>query len=255
LRVLGFLEVPWFRWRERAAMRLMLLLLTGDGAHVQAWYVYGGVFGAALIQSLGIPFPTVVVLVAAAVYASTVSTVSLVVLIAATILGGLIGSSVAFALGLRMGERVLGFAWRHLHLSERKVKLGIYLLERYDWQILVMGRFVSVIRPFQGYLAGSVRLTWRVFLLFTGIGLALWASVYALGAYLFGSNFTSVRDTAVGKVVVGLVVVVVVCGAVLLYRSMERLEEEAERVMPGSLGPPFQLGRSADVNGVNPGGS
>lgn len=233
-------------------MRPMLLMLLVDSSSVPVDYIYVAVFGAALIQSIGVPFPTVAILIAAGLYASTVSTISLVAVIVAAILGGLIGSSVAFALGLRMGERVLEFLWRHAHLSDGKVKLGLYLLERYGGQMLVVGRFVSVIRPFQGYLAGSVRLTWRVYLLFTAIGLTLWASIYATGAYLFGSNFTSVRDTTAGKVVVGLVAVMVVCGAVALYRNMGRLQAEAERAMPGPLGPPFHIQPSAEVT---PGGA
>jgi membrane protein DedA with SNARE-associated domain len=229
-------------------MRLMLLTLAAASSPVPAGYVYGAVFGATLLQSMGIPFPAVAILIAAAIDASADSAVSLPVVIGAAVLGGLIGSSAAYLIGSRMGERLLGYLWRHQRISERKMKLGIYLLEEYDWQMLVLGRFVSVIRPLQGYLAGSVRLKWQMFLLFTAIGLGLWASVYAVGAYLFGSNFPSLGDTAAATVILVLIAVGLIYGAVQFYRGIGRLEAAAERAMPGPLTSPLHLPRSAEVN-------
>jgi membrane protein DedA with SNARE-associated domain len=49
------------------------------------------------------------------------------------------------------------------------------------------GRFVSILRTYAAFLAGTTRMHWRRFLAFNAAGGITWATIYGLAYYYFGS--------------------------------------------------------------------
>jgi len=62
----------------------------------------------------------------------------------------------------------------------------------------------------------------------------VWATIYGLGGYLLGDNVHRVEGP-VGIILVVLAVIVIIAGFILVRRNEKRLEDEAERAMPGPL--------------------
>jgi membrane protein DedA with SNARE-associated domain len=122
------------------------------------------------IQCAGIPFPGGAVLLAAAIYAGTTHQLAIAPIILAAAVGSILGNLIGYLLGSRGGYRLLDRYGQLLRLDERKLKLGQYLFLRHGGLIVVLGRFVSVSRTSEAFLAGVIKMGWVRFLLFTVVG-------------------------------------------------------------------------------------
>lgn len=67
-----------------------------------------------------------------------------------------------------------------MRLDERKLKTARYLFERHGAQVVFLGRFVSVLRTYAAFLAGTSRMRWRKFLPANASGGIAWAAIYTL---------------------------------------------------------------------------
>ena len=100
----------------------------------------------------------------------------------------------------------------------------------------MLGRFFSVSRTWEAFLAGINHMGWVNFLLFTVVGGGL-GTVIGLGAYYLGDSLH--RPTRpLGIALTVLVLCLFVVGIFFLFRHMRRFGDEAERAFPG----PLQLG-------------
>ena len=78
-------------------------------------------------------------------------------------------------------------------------------------------------------------MRWVPFLAFNAAGGILWATLYGLAGYFFGHAVLQLAGT-IGKVTVGLAVLIIVLFVVTLWRHERRWEEEeADRALPGPL--------------------
>jgi membrane protein DedA with SNARE-associated domain len=202
--------------------------------HLVATFGYWAVLVFVAIQCAGIPFPGGAVLLAAAIYAGTTHQLEVAPIILAAAVGSILGNLLGYVLGSRGGYRLLVRYGHFVRLDERKIKLGQYLYLRHGGLIVVLGRFVSVSRTLEAFLAGVNKMGWVRFLLFTVVGGVIWATVIGLGAYYLGDSLH--RPT--GPLGIALTVLVLCLFAIcirILLRNIRRLEDIAERMLPGPL--------------------
>jgi membrane protein DedA with SNARE-associated domain len=199
-----------------------------------ATYGYWVVLLFVAIESTGIPFPGETMLVAAAIYAGATHQLALPLVIAAAAGGAILGDNVGFWAGREGGYRLLRRYGRYLRLNDRRLKLGQYLFLRHGGKVVFFGRFVAVLRAWAAFLAGANRMPWRRFLLFNATGGIVWASLFGVGGYVLGDNIHRIAGPA-GTVALVLAVVLLAVGLFLVRRNEHRLQEEAERALPGPL--------------------
>ena len=197
-------------------------------------YGYWAVVAFVGIESIGIPLPGETMLVAAAIYAGASHQLSIELVIAAAIAGAVMGDNIGFGIGYLGGYRLLLRYGRYIGLHERRVKLARYLFLRHGPKVVFFGRFVSVLRTYAAFLAGTARMPWWRFLVFNAAGGITWSLAYGLGAYFLGQQLNRV-SRPFEFVAAGLAVVAIVVVVVFLRRNEHRLEEEAERALPGPL--------------------
>jgi membrane protein DedA with SNARE-associated domain len=200
-------------------------------------YGYWAVLAFVGIESIGIPLPGETMLVAAAIYAGASHQLSIELVIAAAIAGAVMGDNIGFGIGYLGGYRLLLRYGRYIGLHERRVKLARYLFLRHGPKVVFFGRFVSVLRTYAAFLAGTARMPWWRFLVFNAAGGIIWSLAYGLGAYFLGQQLNRV-SRPFEFVAAGLAVVAIVVVVVFLRRNEHRLEEEAERALPGPLEAP-----------------
>lgn len=136
--------------------------------------------------------------------------------------------------GREGGYRLLRRYGPYIRLDERKLKLGQYLFLRHGGKVVFFGRFVAVLRTWAAFLAGVNRMPWDRFLVFNAAGGILWATIVGLGGYLLGDNFRRLEGT-IGTVVAVLAAGIIIVALIFLWRNEKRLEDEAERALPGPL--------------------
>ncbi len=212
----------------------MLHFATSDLSHLLSTYGYWAVLVFVAIESTGIPFPGETMLLAAAIYAGTTHHLAIPFVIAAAAAGAILGDNIGFWVGREGGYRLLRRYGKYIRLDERKLKLGQYLFKKHGGKVVFFGRFVAVLRAWAAFLAGTNRMPWGRFLIFNVAGGALWAILYGIGGYLLGDNVHRLTGP-VGIAFVVVAALLIIAGFVYLRRNEKRLEDEAERDMPGPL--------------------
>ena len=212
-------------------------------AHLVHSYGYAAVFVLVAVESLGIPLPGETALIAAATYAGATHPhkLSIALIFAVGALAAILGDTTGYWIGDKGGYRLVYRYGHYVRLDESKIKVAHYLFERRGGAVVFFGRFVSVLRTYAAFLAGTTRMRYRRFLAFNASGGIVWAAVYSFLAYYAGS-FLSKASTPFEIGFASLAVVVIVVGLILMRRKMSTLVERAEAAYPGPLKPPGARG-------------
>ena len=112
------------------------------------------------------------------------------------------------------------------------MKVGRYAFDRYGGRVVFFGRFVSVLRTYAAFLAGTNKMRWRHFFVANASGGVLWAAIYTFGAYFAGSALRRVSGT-INLVLGGVAIVALIVVFLIVRRQTKRLEAVAEAAYPG----------------------
>jgi membrane protein DedA with SNARE-associated domain len=198
---------------------------------------YAAVFGFVGIESLGIPFPGETMLIAAALYAGLTHQLNIAGIIIAAAAGAIVGDNIGFGIGHWGGYRLLLRYGRYIRIDAGRIKLARYLFQRHGGKVVFFGRFVSVLRTYAAFLAGTARMPWRRFLVFNASGGIIWATGYGVGAYLAGDRINKL--SAPVDLGLGVAALAVIVGLIILLRRKEaELTARAEEALPGPLEEP-----------------
>ncbi len=131
-----------------------------------------------------------------------------------------LGDTTSFFLGRRLGrEFVLRHGPRFGIGRERFEKVEDYF-GRHGGKTIFIGRFVSLVRAFAPFIAGSSGMRYRAFVPYSILGTGLWASAHILIGYFFSRSIdTAAKYAGKGAFLLGTLIVVVV-GAVVAVRHL-----------------------------------
>jgi membrane protein DedA with SNARE-associated domain len=183
------------------------------------------------IESVGFPFPGESVLILAGIFAGTKHELNIFSVVATAAVAAIVGQMIGYAIGREFGYRLLVRYGPYLRITESRIKLGEYLFLRHGRKIIVIARFVPVLRSIAGILAGANRMPWGQFMLANIIGAFAWAAFFGFAAYLLGRQVEHVARPLV--IVIGIAAVIVIAAAANFIRR-----HEAERALPGPLQQP-----------------
>jgi membrane protein DedA with SNARE-associated domain len=203
-------------------------------SHLLHQYGYAAVFLLVAAESLGVPLPGETILIAAGIYAGTSHRLSVWAIFAVAAAAAIIGDNIGFWIGDKGGYRLLKRYGHYVRLDERKLKIGRYIFDRHGGKVVFFGRFVSVLRTYAAFLAGTTKMAWRRFLLWNASGGIVWAAIYSFVPYEVGSVVNRV-SSKVGIALGVAAAVVIVAGIFVLRRQAGLLGERAEAAFPGPL--------------------
>ncbi|HZU59484.1 MAG TPA: DedA family protein [Solirubrobacteraceae bacterium] len=214
--------------------------------HLLDQYGYAAVFVFVMVESLGVPFPGETMVIAAAAYAGATHHLSVWLIWLTAAAGAIIGDNIGFGIGHWGGYPLLRRYGSKVRLDEAKLKVGRLIFDRHGGKVVFFGRFISILRTYAAFLAGTNRMRYPRFLAFNAAGGIVWSGIYAFGFYYLGSALSKAR----GPVDYGLgaaAAAVVIASIVWIRRHEKRLEAEAERAYPGPLDAPRPPAGSQDT--------
>ena len=174
---------------------------------------YPVLFGLVAIETMGIPVPGETALFTAGILASS-GHLSIEVVIAIAAGAAILGDNVGFAIGRRVGRRVLLAPGPFEGHRRRVIELGEPFFERHGPKAVFLGRWITGLRITSAWLAGVNRMRWPTFLFWNALGGVCWAISIALIAYFLGRGAERIVNLAgLGgaiAVAVALIVVLVV---------------------------------------------
>jgi membrane protein DedA with SNARE-associated domain/membrane-associated phospholipid phosphatase len=127
------------------------------------------------------------------------------------------GDTTSFFIGRRLGrEFVLRNGPRFGIGHERFEKVEDYF-SRHGGKTIFIGRFISLVRAFAPFIAGSSGMRYRAFVPYSILGTGLWASAHILVGYFFSRSIESAAKYAGrGAFVLASAIVVIVAVVVLV---------------------------------------
>jgi membrane protein DedA with SNARE-associated domain len=191
-------------------------------------------FAVVMIECMAIPMPGETALVTAAIYAGSTHRISIfsVVLVATT--AAIVGDNIGYLIGRSVGLRLLMRYGKYIHFKEPRLKVGQYLFLLHGGKIVFFGRFIAILRTYSALLAGVNRMNWRHFLVTNALGGVCWASIFGIGAYLFGEQASRVAGPLSVLLLAGAIALVI-AGMVFFRYHENELVQRAEAAFPGPV--------------------
>ena len=164
------------------------------------------VFGeAALFFGFVLPGETAVVYGGVLAAAGKVSVVLVLVVV---VLAAIIGDSVGFEVGRKLGPRLTGH--RLLERQRDRIEAAQAYLRRRGGRAVVMGRFTAFLRAVMPALAGASRMDYPRFLAFNATGGILWGGACVLLGFFAAHSISTVTHYL--GLTSGAIAVVIVLG-------------------------------------------
>lgn len=148
-------------------------------------YAYGILFLWVLVEQLGIPVPSVPLLIAAGTLSAT-HRIHAVPAFAAILAACLVSDSVWYHLGIRYGSRVVKLVCRLSLEASTCVKKTETSFSKNGAVTLLFAKFVPGLSTVAPPIAGQTGMAYSKFLAYDLAGSAIWAAAYFFGGRFFG---------------------------------------------------------------------
>jgi membrane-associated protein len=125
----------------------------------------------------------------------------------------ILGDSVNYAIGARLGPKVFSYSKSRFFNPEHLKKTHAFY-EKYGGKTIIIARFVPIVRTFAPFVAGVGQMRYRQFIGYNVIGGILWVSICVFAGYFFG-NLPFVKKNF--SVVVIVIVLISLLPAVIEY--------------------------------------
>jgi membrane protein DedA with SNARE-associated domain len=203
-------------------------------SHLIDTYGYMAVFLLVGAESLGIPVPGETALIVAGTYAGHTHRLNPWIIFLVASAAAIIGDNIGFWIGDKGGYRLARRYGHLVRLDEHKLKIARYVFDLHGPKVVFFGRFVSILRTYAAFLAGTSRMRWRKFLPANAAGGILWAGMYTFAAYLAGNALQRASHT-IDLIIVGVAVLAVTGVIFVVRRQTAKLGLQAEAAYPGPL--------------------
>ena len=149
------------------------------------------VFGLMLLESMGVLIPSEAISPFAG-YLVSRGQMGFFGAVAAGVLGNLVGSWVAFFVGL-WGGRELWFRYgRYVGVRAHHLKVAERWFDRYGELAVLVSRCLPVVRTFISFPAGTARMNLAKFSFYTFVGCVPWVLALTYLGYYLGENWEEV---------------------------------------------------------------
>jgi len=156
-------------------------------------YGYAGLFFGVLADQIGIPMPSMLLVMAAGALAGLGELNLLIVLILA-VAASLIGDYVWFEIGRRRGIRVLGFLCRFSLERDSCVRDTQDNFLRRGAQSLLFAKFLLGLSTVAPPMAGIIGMNPTRFLVYDTVGTVIWVGTFLGTGYLFSDRFGRIAE-------------------------------------------------------------
>jgi membrane protein DedA with SNARE-associated domain len=155
-------------------------------------YGYLIVFFGVMLGTMGIPFPSAAILLAAGVLVQQ-GHLHLGDAIVFGILGAILGNQIGYLVGHKAGRSFVLKWGRYVRLTPERLEQVEGLFARHGGKAVFAARFFSISRLLEALVAGMSRMRWGTFVFYSILGGAVWVTAVVLVGYFFGESWRSAQ--------------------------------------------------------------
>ena len=196
-----------------------------------AWtYLLVGVFAFAetgAFVGLVVPGETVMLLGGAV---AGQGAIDIYLLIAVAWFSAWLGDTTSFFVGRRLGREFVIKHGPRVGISHQRFERVEDYFSRHGGKTIFIGRFISLVRAFAPFIAGSSGMSYRAFVPYSILGTGLWASAHILVGYFFSRSIETAGKYAAKGAFLLATLIAVVAGAIFLTRHFRVAANRAAAV-------------------------
>ena len=151
------------------------------------------VFGLMLLESMGILIPSEAISPFAG-YLASEGRMGLFGAVAAGVIGNVVGSWVAYFIGLFGGREIWERYGRFVGVRAHHLVVAEKWFDRYGEFTVFISRCLPVVRTFISFPAGTARMNFAKFTFYTLLGCIPWVFALTYFGYLLGENWDTIGD-------------------------------------------------------------
>jgi membrane protein DedA with SNARE-associated domain len=182
---------------------------------------YSVVFVWVFAEQLGLPVPSVPLLLAAGALSGS-GRMNLLAALVLAISAALLSDSIWFQLGRRKGVKILQFLCRISLEPDSCVRRTEGVFEKHGAKSLLIAKFVPGLNTAAPPLAGVFQMSRTRFLLFDALGAALWVGAFLGLGYVFANEIERVAGPALGLGGGLLAIVIAAFGGYIVWKFLKR---------------------------------
>jgi membrane protein DedA with SNARE-associated domain len=198
--------------------------------HFLETWGYAAVFVLSFVSSMGLPVGAEVAIIYGGVLASGQIVgephhLNVVVVILVATLAEVLGSLAGYLIGYYGGRPLVDRFGKYVLLTHRDLDRAEAWFARRGDPVVLLGRFIPLLRTFVSLAAGLGEMVIAKFLVFTIIGCAIWCTVLTSVGYSLGSSYRHVLNvfSYAGYLAAVLAVIAV---AILFWHRLRVLRSE-----------------------------
>lgn len=178
---------------------------------------FPAIFILMTLSSMCIPIPSEVVLLFSG-YLAYQGQMNVTAVITVSAFGNLLGSVVAYYIGLKGGRPLFLKYGKYVFVRERELDWAERWFEKYGHETVFFGRMVPMVRAFVSVPAGVAEMNFVKFNIYTILGVLPWSIGLTWAGYALGSRWHDItKYFSLSSVVVLVVLVAVVAGFLIWH--------------------------------------
>lgn len=155
-------------------------------------YGYLSIFLVLIFGIIGLPVPDEVLLTYVG-FNTYLGRMSLGLSILIAFLGAMIGISISYVLGAKLGEPFLRRFGPKLYIKERTIERTHTLFDKIGGVILFIGYFIPGVRHVTAYIAGILGYQFKYFTLFAYLGALVWVTTFITLGHVLGTHWMRIE--------------------------------------------------------------
>jgi membrane protein DedA with SNARE-associated domain len=186
---------------------------------------YPGVLILMIMESATLPVPSELVLPLGG-YLVSQGRLEFWSVVAVATLGSLIGTMIDYSIGYYLGRPAVLRYGRVVRFSQERLETTEKWFARHGNSVVLLARFVPLLRTLIAFPAGIVKMETKRFLAFSTIGIILWDIALVYLGLVAGQNSAAISNTLQAYFLpIGLAAILL--ASILIYRSFRKKPEKA----------------------------
>ncbi len=173
---------------------------------------YLGIFFLMVAESSLIPIPSEIIMPFSGYLASTGKLNPILIILAGSI-GNLVGSLVAYFIGVKLGREFIVKYGKYILLKKSHLEWTESYFKKYGDRSTFVSRLLPAIRTYISLPAGVAKMNLKKFSTYTFAGSIIWSTMLTYVGSTLGDQWTKIRhysDYIDGAVIIGLVIIIII---------------------------------------------
>ena len=188
---------------------------------------YPGIIFLMALESACLPVPSEIVMPFGGFLAYSDQNFSIWGVTAAGTIGNLLGSIVAYWIGLKAGRPLILRYGRYFLIREKHLDMAENWFSRYGDPAIFFSRMVPVVRTFISLPAGMAKMKFGRFVILTTLGSIPWNFALTYSGYLLGERWEGIKDLF-EKLDILIVIVIVIVAVIIVWQYLRNNQKKGE---------------------------